>query len=153
VSNQHFLHPYLKGKTMTAIYHDYSIGHPWYFLLGGPVPRPSAIRAQVIEAKLTGYRRDELAQFDCMAEPQRSAAHRKASEEVKAELRKDISRYRQCVVELHRYRETQDGSEKPRCAADVHTNLSLKVSHMINGFAHLYQLDGMEQQTDLFDLL
>lgn len=136
---------------MTVTYNDYSICHPWYFLLGGPVPFPSAIRAQVIETGLTGYRRDELAQIDCKAEPQRSAAHRKASEEVKAELHKDISRYRQCVVELCRYREAEVGSEEPRCAASVHSNLSLKVSHMINGFAHLHQLDGMEQQIDLFD--
>lgn len=138
---------------MTVTYNYYSICHPWYFLLGGPVPHPSVIRAQVIETELTGYRRDEFAQISCMAEPQRSAAHRKAIEEVKTELRRDISKYRQCVVELRRYCETQDASEEPRCAASVHTNLSLKVSHMINGFAHLHQLDEMEQQIDLFDLL
>lgn len=137
---------------MTVTYRDYHISHPWYFYLGGPVPSPRAIRDLVLQTGTTGYRNYEFSRLDHQPEPQRSAAIREAQEVVKAELRKDFARYRQCVLELHRHRETQDFGNEPRSCDDIHTNLSLKVAHMINGFAHLHQLDGMDRQTDLFDL-
>lgn len=138
---------------MALTYDDYSICHPWYFLLGGSAPSPRYIRDQVAETGQTGYLTADIDQIDRKPEPQRSTALRELCDKVKAELRKDIARYRECVCDLRRYRETQDPSERPRCAADVHVNLSLKVSHMINGFAHLRQLDSLSRQTDLLDLL
>jgi hypothetical protein len=107
----------------------------------------------VIEAGITGYRDDEFSKLAHQPEPNRSAEIRETQETVKVELRKDIARYRQCAFELHRYRETQDFSDELSSCDEVHTNLSLKVAHMINGFAHLNQLESMDRQTDLFDYL
>ena len=47
----------------------YSAGHPWYFLLGGPVPKPRAIRAEVEARGSPGYRIGDIEAADRRAEP------------------------------------------------------------------------------------
>ena len=55
------------------------------------------------------------------------------------------------MQKLRHYRRTAEPlHEEPRCA-DVHVNMSLKVSHLINDFAHLLLLDELlAEQPDLF---
>lgn len=145
---------------MTAI-HDtggtgrnpYLPGHPWYYLLGGPVLMPSAIREAASRSTYHGYRAADIDKVDAMQEPKRSAALRAIREEVLAELRRDLSRYREVACKLRRYRRETAHEPFPDISADVHTAISLKHNHLYNDFAHLLRLDALlSRQRDLFDL-
>lgn len=131
----------------------YTPGHPWYYLLGGEVLPPKVIR---FEAKINGYqgyRANEIRAAAALAEPQRTRRLRQIREEVLFTLRADISRYREVVCELHRYRKQTSGLSVPSCSAPVHTSVSLKHNHIYNGFAHLDLLDSIPEQRDLLDFL
>lgn len=131
----------------------YNPGHPWYYFLGG---RPKRLR-EILEATRSsayqGYARDDIAAADAMAEPKRSETLRTMRAKFEADLRQDISRYRECVRELHRSDWQLPEQGKVSVCGDIHTALSLKHNHMANNFGHLIYLDELlSQQRDLFDL-
>ena len=132
----------------------YRAGHPWYYLLGGDIPRPRQIQTDAIASDYCGYKVDDLRKIDQQSEPKRSAKLRKWQAKFKSDLKSDLSRYREVVRELHRYRESQDWDVVPSCCDDVHTAMSLKHAHLYNGFAHLHFLDELlsrgGNQLDLF---
>ncbi len=131
----------------------YNPGHPWYYFLGGRPKRPREILEATRACGYQGYARDDIAAADAMAEPKRSETLRAIRAKFKADLRRDISRYRECVRELRR---TDWQLPKPgvtTASLDIHTALSLKHNHMENHFGHLIYLDELlSQQGDLFEL-
>ena len=128
-----------------------SSGHPWYYLLGGVVPTPKQIQAEAIVSDYCGYMADDIRQIDKMSEPKRSDKLRKLQGKFKADLKSDLSRYREVVRELHNERRTNPKRDIPVCCDDVHTAMSLKNAHLYNDFAHLHFLDELlGKQMDLF---
>lgn len=129
----------------------YNEGHPWYYVLGGPVPFPSEIRAAARRSFYKGWRERDIRRIDLLPEPQRATALRTLRREVVDEYRRDISVYRQCANALRRHRREYPGpSEDPVCD-DVHTAMSLKYCHLFNAFAHLGWIDELlSRQPDLF---
>ncbi|WP_395173525.1 hypothetical protein [Roseibium alexandrii] len=129
----------------------YPVGHCWYYLLGGKVLSPKQIRQKTLDSGYQGYAAEDIALADRKAEPQRSSALRQLRAKFEADLQQDISRYRQCVLALHRYRKVSPITGRPTCAEDVHVNLSLKYAHLVNNFAHLATIDNLlNRQGDLF---
>ncbi len=131
----------------------YDPGHPWYYFLGG---RPKRLR-EILEATRAcgyqGYARQDIAAADAMAEPKRSETLRAMRAKFEAGLRRDISRYRECVRELRRTDWQLPQSGAATASLDIHTALSLKHNHIANNFGHLIYLDELlTQQRDLFDL-
>jgi hypothetical protein len=89
--------------------------------------------------------------MDALPEPRRSRALRSARIKVLADYRADLSRYREVVRALHRYRANFSHEEGPRCA-EVHQSVSLKHNHLANDLAHLRTLAILlDKQRDLFD--
>ena len=138
-----------KRKKITHI-GDYCAGHPWYYVRGNEVLSPKEIRQEVIDDGYRGYLKDEIMAIDRMAEPKRSQKLRQIREKTIEELKEDISRYRQCNLELHRYRLKSLQSDEPFGCHDVHTNIGLKHNHIYNCFAHLVLLDELDTQLDMF---
>lgn len=133
----------------------YQPGHPWYFFLGGRIPTPKQIIADVKASKYKGYREDEFLTADRKEEPHRSAALRRIRDEEIQGYRKDLSRYRKLACELRKYRLTQElsKSEDVISCDDIHVNINLKYNHLFNRFAHLLYLDELlSRQPDLFDV-
>lgn len=129
----------------------YCPGHPWFYFLGGRPRRPREILEVTRQSGYEGYAREDIKSADAMAEPKRSEKLRALRQKFRADLIRDISRYRECVREL---RETvwdiPDGSEVAS-SGEIHTALSLKHNHMANNYAHLILLDELlAQQADLF---
>lgn len=135
-------------------YRNYNTGHPWYYHLGGPVLTPKQILGNTRYSGYQGYRKDEIKVIDDIVEPERSNRLRKIKVELVVNLKADLSRYRQCALELHRYRVRKgDFTDAPPTCDDIHTNISLKHNHLVNGFAHLITIDDLlSQQRDLFGL-
>lgn len=133
-------------------YRDYNTGHPWYYFLGGPVLSPKQILENTRYSGYKGYRDDEIARLDRKVEPERSNNLRKLRCELIAKLKEDISGYRKRALELHRYRALNNNfTDVPVSCDDIHTNISLKHSHLVNGFAHLITIDEcLNKQGDLF---
>jgi len=83
----------------------------------------------------------------------RSEKLRKLQAKFKADLKSDLSRYRQVVRELHHQRKTNRIINIPVACSDVHTSMSLKNAHLYNDFAHLHFLDELlSKQLDLFGI-
>lgn len=132
----------------------YSSGHPWYFLLGGPIQTPKQIRSEVIAGDYFGYRNGEFEKAAAKHEPKRSRDLRRLRDEIKLELKKDISRYRALACQIRKDRTDNPLTERPTSCDDVHIAIALKRNHIFNGFAHLNGLDRIPvQQADLFDLV
>lgn len=132
-------------------YHAYNSGHPWYYLLGGPILLLKDIQSAARQSKYRGYRRDDIRAADNKTEPARTAALRAIQSEVVIELKRDIAGYRTRVLQLRRYRAANALPDKPRACDDIHTNISLKHNHLFNDFAHLITLDDLlSKQGDLF---
>lgn len=129
---------------------DYCAGHPWYYVRGNEVLSPKEIRQSVMDSGYRGYLKDDIMQIDQMPEPKRSQKLRALRDKIMQELRQDISRYRQCNLELHRLRVRQLVSDEPFGCYDVHTNIGLKHNHIYNRFAHLILLDELDTQLDMF---
>lgn len=130
----------------------YNPGHPWYYFLGG---RPKRLREILEATRLSGYQgyaREDIAAADLMAEPKRSETLRAMRAKFEADLRRDISRYRQCVRELHSIDWQPPERDKVAACANIHTALSLKHNHMANNLGHLIYIDELlSKQRDLFD--
>jgi hypothetical protein len=132
----------------------YDAGHPWYYLLGGAVPYPKQIRAQVIARGYRGYMEERITSASKRPEPQRSEALRALKLKVHVELRGNLSRYRELAYQLYAFRENSPlGEGRPECH-DIHTSMRLKFAHIYNDFAHLNYIDTLpNQQQDMFELL
>lgn len=128
----------------------YSAGHPWCYVLGGDIPSLKQIRAYTLERGCRGYLAEEIDQAHMKSEPKRSQSLSKIRLSVLHSLRADISRYREVARDLRSLREACEQAEQtPRCK-DIHTSMSLKFCHIMNGFAHLHTLDALPKQLDLF---
>ena len=126
----------------------YGAGHPWYYLLGGPVLGPASIRRSVLERGYRGYLGDEIDTVDKKPDPQRSEALRCLKQQVLCDFRQSLLRYRQLARELRVFR--MSGHTETECT-DLHTAISLKHNHLFNDIAHLIMLDHcLSQQLDLF---
>lgn len=136
---------------MTKLSHQgYSVGHPWYYFLGGDVPKLKEIKASACASGYEGYLADEIKSLATKAEPQRTRAVKKMREKLIADLHEDISIFRSCVRELRRYRE-ENPEPVSSSSAENHMSMSLKHNHIYNGFANLKTLDALpEQQLELF---
>lgn len=122
----------------------YSAGHPWYYVLGGPVLSPKQI---AVNTKASGYK-------GCQADDIQKASDkqlRKIRRDVLQKYRRDLSQYRQAALLLHRFRsENPDAIHKPECEY-VHTVIFLKHNHLCNVFAHLFYIEErLQYQPDLF---
>lgn len=128
----------------------YSAGHPWYYVLGGPVPKLKQIRAHALARGYYGYLADDIETANRKQEPDRSLALATLRTRVLAELKADIGKYRRAARNLHIVRRRKSGKpEEPSCDG-VHVAISLKFNHLINGFVHLHTLDQLPKQLDMF---
>lgn len=136
-----------------AMHMGYSSGHSWYYHLGGKPLSPKEIRAEVLASDYRGYAREDIEAADRLAEPKRSQKLRALQERFRDDLRRDLSRYRQCVRALRLYRAKHaDEAVEPVCDG-VHVAISLKHNHLVDDFAHLIWLeDLLWRQRDLFEV-
>ncbi len=138
-------------QNLSPTHRGYGAGHCWYYLLGGAVLSPKQIKANTERSSFEGYAADDIGAADMLAEPKRSSELRALKAKVEAELRRDLSRYRQCALALNKYRATHDTPANPKSAEGVHVAISLKHNHLVNDFAHLGYLDDLlSRQGDLF---
>lgn len=139
----------MKRRPLT--HKNYNAGHPWYYFLGGSIPSLKEIQDDARQSKYQGYRRDDIAAADRKSEPTRSNALRAIRSDVLIELKRDIAGYRKRALELHRYRAANALPDEPVVCDGIHTNISLKHSHLFNDFGHLIYLDELlSKQGDLF---
>jgi hypothetical protein len=129
----------------------YRPGHPWYYYLGGAPLSLKRIRENVRASGYRGYLAEDIAAIDRKAEPQRSAELRRLRTRFMADLKNDVSRYRQVVRNLSRYRQSGQSDCTFAICNDVHVAISLKHNHLYNDFGHLILLDDLlNRQGDLF---
>lgn len=129
----------------------YNSGHPWYYLLGGTVLKPTEILDRVNAHGYQGYMADDILQADSKPEPQRSEALRSIKTEVLKGFWGSLSRYRELANQLRHYRQTNDPKYAGATCDNVHTNISLKHNHIYNDIAHLQLLEEcLTRQKDLF---
>ena len=130
----------------------YGAGHPWYYVLGGPILKPRQIIKRIKENGYQGYMADDIKIADKKPEPQRSEALRAIKGNVIRSYRRDLSCYRKLACELRRYQQEHAlAIDSPVCES-IHTNISLKHNQLYNDFAHLVLLDELlSHQPDLFD--
>lgn len=129
----------------------YGPGHPWYYVLGGPILFPSEIMGNVKIRHYQGYMANEISKANSKPEPQRSEILRALKGKVLADLLSDLSYYRALACKLREFRRDTPCSEPPSCK-DIHVSISLKHNHAYNGFAHLNAIEELlSRQGDLFD--
>lgn len=97
----------------------YNPGHPWYYFLGGRPKRLKEILQATRACGYQGYAREDIAAADAMAEPKRSETLRAMRAKFEADLRRDISRYRECVRELRRTDWNSPERQKVAVCSDV----------------------------------
>ncbi|MDW3210294.1 MAG: hypothetical protein R8N23_10530 [Reichenbachiella sp.] len=128
---------------------SYCSGHPWYYVLGGTPMSVKEIWTLMQEPDRYGYLKDDI---------EKSAGNnqklRKLQADIRLSLNKDISRYRRVVFEFNQFRKSNSiDLENPKCE-DIHVSMSLKVSHLLNGFANQRHVnDLLAHQPELFDIL
>ena len=131
----------------------YRQGHPWYYLLGGRPPSLKEIKAEAESDERGGYLADDIAQMDAMTEPKRSEKLRALRYRILKSLDRDIRIFRRCVRELRIYQEEHEGDEVPNSSAEIHMSVSLKYSHLFNGFGNLHLIETcLDKQKDLFGM-
>ncbi len=132
----------------TSTSSSYSVGHPWYYVLGGVPLRPKQILEEVRAEGYRGYNRDEIALAASRCEPRRSYDLKALRELHLKRLRFDLCGYRRAVRDLRAHRMS---NAETKCA-EVHVSVGLKLSHLYNEFAHLLWIDDLlTVQLDLFD--
>ena len=128
----------------------YNEGHPWYYRLGGPIATPKQIKADTEARDYRGYLACDIDAAAEKSEPQRSDALRALRERVLEDLHRDLKRYRQCAQELRRFRRAGEQDDRP-LTCNIYVAMSLKSSHLTNGFANLRTInDALSVQGDLF---
>ena len=90
--------------TKTVQANDYSVGHPWYYKLGGKVLTPKQILESVRQSEYQGYMQDDIEKLNKKSEPMRSASIRKLTLQIKKDLNKSLSQYRKYVHKLSYFR-------------------------------------------------
>ena len=131
----------------------YQPGHPWYYKIGGAVPKPKAILAAVKTSGYQGCKRDYISLADNRHEPARSSDLRLLRLSVLNDFQAHLRLYREYARKLRDYRQmgTAEQEAQPICS-DIHTSMSLKYNHLYNDFAHLVFIDELlSKQMDLFD--
>ena len=139
-----------KSSPSALVHQGYGAGHPWYYFLGGRVPAPKEIQAYVIARGIKGYFHEQIAAAGEKAEPHRTKELAKIRSTMCAQMKQDFHRYRQTARALHAYRQTPMSAEDSCASSDVHMTISLKFNHLVNGFAHLNQIDALPKQLALF---
>lgn len=140
----------MSNKAKTPVIGEYCAGHPWFYVRGNKVLTPKQIKHDVQQSEYRGYLKDEILAIDKQAEPRRTEKFQKLRQDTLQELKADLSRYRKCALELHRFRKTQDYTYNPVSCDDIHTSIGLKHNHIYNRFAHLILLDELDTQLDMF---
>lgn len=136
-----------------AKHEGYSSGHSWYYRLGGKPLFPKQIREETRASGYRGYAESDIEAADGLTEPRRSQKLRGLQARFRADLRRDLSRYRECVRLLRAYRVAHGDAPFEDIQTDLHLAVSLKHNHLVNDFAHLIWLeDLLSRQRDLFDL-
>jgi len=79
----------------------YSPSHPWYYYQGGKILTPKEILRNVQRGDLKGYAHDRLEQANNFPEPQRTKRLNELRKAFYADLRRDLSIYRECALEHH----------------------------------------------------
>ena len=131
-------------------FQGYNAGHPWFYRLGGPIPTPKQIKANVEANDYRGYLAGDIDAAAAKSEPQRSEALRALREQVLADMGRDLKQYRDCARELRSFRNAKAEDDRP-LTCNVYTAISLKTSHLIYGFANLRTIDdALSVQGDLF---
>ena len=142
----------MRNNTLTP-HHGYNVGHPWYYYLGGAIPMPKQIFCHVEQGSYGGYMAGEIVKTDKRPEPQRTEHLRALRQKFKSDLFEDLNRYRELVRELRIYRDQALPRDEQAVCDNIHTNMSLKTSHLINDFAHIISLNRLlDQQRDLFEV-
>lgn len=114
------------------------------------MPTLKEIRANAYASDYKGYLADDIQAIGRKSEPQRTQCINALRKKVLDALNRDISVFRRCVRELRQYRRNHP-EPVGRACAEIHTSMSLKHSHIYNGFANLKTLDELpDQQVDLF---
>lgn len=121
----------------------YNPTHPWYYLLGGPILLPRTIKAYVALREYRGYRANDIAAADRLAEPKRSRRLDAIKAEVLEDLRKDMARYRHLACMLRTRRRGEGVPQNPCRSDDLDTAISLKFAHLYNGYGHLIYLESL----------
>jgi len=130
----------------------YEPTHPWFYKLGGRPLYPKQIREMARQSSIPGYRHETIVAAEVMAEPRRSNRLNSLRQETLADLRRNLAGYRQTVCRLRGYRHVHGRQEQPTCN-DVDVNVSLKLCHLLNDFAHLDHISELlSRQGDLFGL-
>ena len=140
----------MSNRKKEPIIGDYNAGHPWYYVRGNKVLTPKQIKHDVQQSEYRGYLKDEILAINKQVEPRRTEKLQKLRQDTLQELNADLSRYRKCALELHRFRRTQDYTYNPVSCDDIHTSIGLKHNHIYNRFAHLILLDELDTQLDMF---
>lgn len=129
----------------------YNPSHPWYYKLGGRVLFPKDILHHAKASGYRGYAAEHIKAADMLEEPKRSEKLRILRARFLMELEGDITVYRQKALALSRERKAGGDIHEGSICNDIYTSMSLKYSHLYNGFAHLVWLDDLlTQQGDLF---
>ncbi len=124
----------------------YSTGHPWHYVLGGKVLSIKEIWNEANASDYRGYRRDTIKKYFGKSDKLKAL-----KSETIINLKRDINRYRECALALHRYRNKLPKNHQPTCEG-VHVAISLKKNHIYNEFSNLkYINELLYQQPDLFD--
>ncbi|MEO0639085.1 MAG: hypothetical protein AAFY70_05145 [Bacteroidota bacterium] len=131
---------------------SYNPGHPWYYRYGGVIHTPREILEYVREGGYKGYDFERIERADQMEEPKRSEKLRAFRGEEKSHYKNDVSKYRSYAFQLKMARKHGTPTQGDTINDDICLNLGLKLSHLINRFAHLIQIEErLSQQRDLFD--
>ena len=136
-------------------YKSYDSGHPWYYLLGGPVLKPRDILHSTITRGYRGWMETEIVAADNKAEPERSSILRLMRKHAYEHYKSDICRYRQLAYAITERRRKHGLIQRDDSGAflldESDTAISLKHNHLYNDFAHLTLIDHLlARQPDLF---
>jgi len=138
--------------TADTPYTAYSSGHPWYYVLGGPILMPSDIRKKVKMKGYAGYLESDIEKAANRSEPQRSQELAEIKKSALASMKRNLSEYRHLVRELREHRQAHPERQKQPICDAIDTSMSLKHNHLYNDFAHLLFLETKtSNQLDLFD--
>lgn len=127
------------------IQNSYNSGHPWYYVLNGKVLSIKEIWNEANSANKYGYNQESI---------EKASGNNEKLRILKAEhikrLKTDISRYRQCALELHKFRKKTKENDTLQCE-DVHVSISLKHNHIYSEFLNLKHIDRLlSYQPELF---
>ncbi|MAR92709.1 MAG: hypothetical protein CML06_17785 [Pseudomonadales bacterium] len=132
----------------------YPIGHPWYYKLGGKIQSPTQIMLEVKAEQYRSYLKDRIEAIDKKPEPNRSNKMKELKLHCRNELKRDLDRYRDLIVELRAHRKQHGEVDESSSCAELYVSLSLKYSHIFNHMGALNYINELmmkaPKQYDLF---